>query len=868
MVADDRPALASHQGRMEEGDPFGALPAGARVGKYEIIETLGQGGFGITYRARDTRLDRDVAVKEYLPTSFAMRQGDGTVLPRSTRTAEDFIWGRERFLDEAKTLARLEDAPGIVAVYDYMEANGTAYMVMALLRGGTLEARLKRDGRLPQPAIEQFLYPLLDGLERVHKTGFLHRDIKPANILLDADGRPTLIDFGAARVALEGRTQAMTAIYTPGYAAPEQMALSGRQGPWTDIFALSSTLYHCVASRTPVSAMERATGEPLVPAVEAGKGRYAPSLLRAIDAGLALRAADRPQSIADLRALLSGQSAGGRGSAGTRELEGVADTRRIDATVRPSARRGRAPVAWIAAGLAALALAGGGAWFALRPPSVPETVEATARRADDEARRQTALAARLREEEAARRAESERLVRFEAARRQAEEDEKRRIAEEARRKIEAEVARKAAEDKAAAEAVARRRAEEEARARADAEAARKAAAEKAAAEQAERQRVAAAAETERRRAAEESARQAAAEDAARRRVAEETARRAADADAERRRLADETARRAAAEKAAAESEARRKAEEEAKARADAEAARRREEAQRAATEEKAKAERIAQEKALAEAKTLAEAEAARKAEEEKRRAAEDTAKSAAEVKRQAEAAEAALRLTETDRKRVQVALTAVGHNTGGADGAFGPRSRAMIAAWQKSRNEPDTGYLTGPQWAALQRQAAPALARHDEEQKKLEEDKRKAEDEAKRKAEEEAKRKAEEEAKRPPPAQTAAAAPPPAAKAPVVATPAAGSYSGDFCVNIRDRCTKVTISVSGGVVSGRWTWNAREYTIEGTVSPTGEVRADVQEHKSNGKFWARLRGTHADGRLRASGSFQDSGQPASIDVRR
>ncbi|MCW5747695.1 MAG: serine/threonine protein kinase, partial [Alphaproteobacteria bacterium] len=289
----------------EGGEDFDALAAGTPVGKYEIVEVLGQGGFGITYRARDSRLGRDVAVKEYLPTSFARRHGATTVLPRSTRTAEDFLWGRERFLDEAKTLARLENTAGIVNVYDYLEANGTAYMVMALVRGETLEARLKGGRRLPQPTIEQFFYPLLDGLETVHRAGFLHRDIKPANILLDADGRPTLIDFGASRLALQGRTRAMTAVYTPGYAAFEQ-ATSGPQGPWTDIYALAATLYQCVTGSLPPGALDRMAKDTLVPASDAGHARYAPSLLAAIDAGLKLRAEERPQSIEDWRRTMAG----------------------------------------------------------------------------------------------------------------------------------------------------------------------------------------------------------------------------------------------------------------------------------------------------------------------------------------------------------------------------------------------------------------------------------------------------------------------------------------------------------------------------------------------------------------------------------
>ena len=124
----------------------GTLPPGTRLRNYELISVLGHGSFGITYYARDTTLGREVAVKEYLPTSLALREDGTTVVPRSTQLAEDFIWGRERFLEEARILATLEGVPAVVRVYDFLEANGTAYMVMALARGETLEQRLKRDG--------------------------------------------------------------------------------------------------------------------------------------------------------------------------------------------------------------------------------------------------------------------------------------------------------------------------------------------------------------------------------------------------------------------------------------------------------------------------------------------------------------------------------------------------------------------------------------------------------------------------------------------------------------------------------------------------------------------------------------------------
>jgi len=347
----ERPAQEARVGSLV------TLAAGSRVGKYEILATLGQGGFGITYRARDTQLGRDVALKEYMPTALATREPDLTVLPRAADLADDFHHGRERFFDEARTLAHLTDTPGVVGVFDYLAANNTAYMAMTLIHGETLDARLKRDRRLQQAAIEQLLYPLLEGLEIFHKAGFLHRDIKPAYILLDESGRPTLVDFGASRAAVLARTRAMTAVHTPLYAAPEQMT-SGRQGPWTDIYALAATLYHCVTGAPPAGAMERFTGEALLPAADAAKGRYAPTLLAAIDAGLELKPAERPQSIAGWRQVLEG-TAVRRPAQTLGAVTRVMDeplVRRVEAStaVWPRARRcagdcpsaGSRPVSW------------------------------------------------------------------------------------------------------------------------------------------------------------------------------------------------------------------------------------------------------------------------------------------------------------------------------------------------------------------------------------------------------------------------------------------------------------------------------------------------------------------------------------------
>src|SRR5215211_4096061 len=342
-----------------------ALAAGRTVGRYEVVSVLGQGGFGITYRARDAQLGREVAVKEYLPLALAVRQGGTTVLPRSTTAAQDFAWGRDRFVAEGRTLASLQNAPGIVRVFDFLEANGTAYIVMQLLQGETLESRLKQAGTLPPAAIERILWPLLDGLEQVHGAGFLHRDIKPANILLDAAGQPTLIDFGASRAAMAGRSTALTAIFTPGYAAGEQMT-SAKQGPWTDIYGLSATLYHAITGAAPPSAFDRMLDDEYQPLAKKAPPGFGRGLLVGLDAGLAVRASDRPQSIAGWRPIL-GQTAA-PDAAVTMTLAPSPPTVQppVQAAVVPPAAAAAPPAKksaiglWVAGAVAAILLLGGG----------------------------------------------------------------------------------------------------------------------------------------------------------------------------------------------------------------------------------------------------------------------------------------------------------------------------------------------------------------------------------------------------------------------------------------------------------------------------------------------------------------------------
>jgi len=283
-----------------------ALAPGYRLHWYVLEQVLGQGGFGITYLARDTNLDQPVAVKEYLPVEVAGRRGDASVRARTEEYDERYRWGLDRFIREARTLARF-DHPNIVRVLSVFEFNNTAYMVMRFERGETLAALLERRHALPEAELMRVLMPILDGLELVHNAGFIHRDIKPDNILIRDDGTPVLLDFGSARYAL-GRSRTVTILVAPGYAPFEQYYSSGEnQGAWTDIYGLGATCYRAIAGRAPLDAITRSKGilgstkEVLVPANAVGSGRYSERLLKAIDHALAFAENERPQNIAAWR---------------------------------------------------------------------------------------------------------------------------------------------------------------------------------------------------------------------------------------------------------------------------------------------------------------------------------------------------------------------------------------------------------------------------------------------------------------------------------------------------------------------------------------------------------------------------------------
>ena len=289
-----------------------ALPTGTRLAEFEIREVLGVGGFGIVYRAWDDALQRDVALKEYMPVSLAGRGSGQRVTLRTSTHDENFALGLQSFVNEARLLARF-DQPALVKVFRFWEGNGTAYMAMPLYKGRTLRQLRKERGSVgfDDAWMRALIEPLLGALETMHDAAVYHRDIAPDNILWCDNNRPVLLDFGAARLVLADRTQNVTAILKPQFAPIEQYAetQSMRQGPWTDLYALAGTCYFMLTGRAPLPATARVMGDELEPLVRIAPAGCSPQLLQVLDWAMAVRPQDRPQSVAQFREALAGRIA-------------------------------------------------------------------------------------------------------------------------------------------------------------------------------------------------------------------------------------------------------------------------------------------------------------------------------------------------------------------------------------------------------------------------------------------------------------------------------------------------------------------------------------------------------------------------------
>ena len=258
---DSKYRVCLHCGYSEKDNPLEPqylLPGTLLDARYLVGAVIGSGGFGVTYAAWDQTLEMRVAIKEFLPGEFSTRiPGQTAVTVYGGEKTEQFETGRDKFIDESRRLAKLQNVPGIVQIYNSFEENGTAYIVMEYLEGETLDQKLKRERRIPEQEAIKIMLPVLQALETVHKQGLLHRDIAPNNIFLTKEGEAKLLDFGASRSATGSHSKSLTVLYKEGYTAEEQYQSHGNQGPWTDVYAAAATLYKMLTGITPPGALER-----------------------------------------------------------------------------------------------------------------------------------------------------------------------------------------------------------------------------------------------------------------------------------------------------------------------------------------------------------------------------------------------------------------------------------------------------------------------------------------------------------------------------------------------------------------------------------------------------------------------------------
>ena len=276
-----------------------ALPAGYRFNEFEIKEVIGGGGFGIVYRAWDHQLERTIAIKEYMPVSLAVRAADMSLELRGERFHKLFTAGRNSFIQEARLLARFNH-PGLLHVLRFWEENGTAYMGTLYYSGMTLkEWQITSPDSIDENWIRRLLPPLFGAIDTIHAAGYLHRDISLDNIQIQENQLPVLLDFGSARKEIGNLSDETEIMLKPGFAPIEQYSEEGEieQGPWTDIYALGAVLHNLITGHAPPVSVVRCIEDNYQPLVERKPEGYSLPLLHAIDCALAMKPADRPQSI-------------------------------------------------------------------------------------------------------------------------------------------------------------------------------------------------------------------------------------------------------------------------------------------------------------------------------------------------------------------------------------------------------------------------------------------------------------------------------------------------------------------------------------------------------------------------------------------
>lgn len=287
------------------------FPGSMLGANYMVGAVIGAGGFGVTYVGWDRSLNRKVAIKEYFPSSLSTRiPGQTNISAFSGEKQQIFNHGKKRFWEEAQLLMQFTGEEGIVSVYDVLESNGTVYMVMEFVEGITLKQSIERFGPLSEKQLLDLIVPMLLSLKFVHNAGFAHRDISPDNILCQPDGHCKLIDFGAARYAVMEESQSLSVIVKQGFTPIEQYQSHGKQGPWTDLYAVGATMYKALTGITPEESLERMAKDNLKKPSQCGVA-VSENTENAILAALNIRAAHRPQDVDAFLAILTGQEKGG-----------------------------------------------------------------------------------------------------------------------------------------------------------------------------------------------------------------------------------------------------------------------------------------------------------------------------------------------------------------------------------------------------------------------------------------------------------------------------------------------------------------------------------------------------------------------------
>lgn len=268
--------------------------------RYIVQGVLGEGGFGITYVGMDEVLCQKVAIKEFFPSGMIMRNNQQTneIISGYGTKEENFRQGEERFLQEARTLAQFNNVRGVVRVQDFFRENGTAYIVMEYLEGMTLKQYLQNYGTMTVEEMQGIFYPILETLDKIHQSGVIHRDISPDNIMCLPGGEVKLMDFGAARDYTAFGESSLSVILKIGFAPIEQYNSHGKQGPWTDIYALGATMYQCITGKKPDDAAQRSVADTLVPPSQMGIS-IAPNVEKAIMTALQVRPGDRYHNLGE-----------------------------------------------------------------------------------------------------------------------------------------------------------------------------------------------------------------------------------------------------------------------------------------------------------------------------------------------------------------------------------------------------------------------------------------------------------------------------------------------------------------------------------------------------------------------------------------